>query len=52
MGRFEVTQKQWRELMGNSPSKFKGDDLPVEQISWKDIQIFLEKLLQDVIELK
>jgi hypothetical protein len=44
MGKFEVTQKQWRELMGNSPSKFKGDDLPVEQISWIEIQIFLEKL--------
>ena len=44
MGKFEVTQKQWRELMGTSPSKFKGDDLPVEQITWVDIQIFLEKL--------
>ena len=44
MGRFEVTQKQWRELMGTSPSKFKGNDLPVEQISWRDAQMFLEKL--------
>jgi formylglycine-generating enzyme required for sulfatase activity len=44
MGRFEVTQKQWRELMGTSPSKFKGDDLPVEQISRVDAQKFIEKL--------
>jgi formylglycine-generating enzyme required for sulfatase activity len=44
MGRFEVTQKQWRELMGTSPSKFKGDDLPVEQISREDAQKFIEKL--------
>jgi formylglycine-generating enzyme required for sulfatase activity len=44
MGKFEVTQKQWRELMGTSPSKFKGDDLPVEQVTWEEVQIFLEKL--------
>ena len=44
MGRFEVTQKQWRELMGTSPSKFKGNDLPVEQISREDAQKFIEKL--------
>jgi formylglycine-generating enzyme required for sulfatase activity len=44
MGKFEVTQKQWRELMGNDPSKFKGDELPVEQVSWEDVQIFLGKL--------
>ena len=44
MGKFEVTQKQWRELMGTSPSKFKGDDLPVEQISREDAQKFIEKL--------
>jgi hypothetical protein len=44
MGRFEVTQKQWRELMGTSPSKFKGDDLPVEQITLEEAQKFIEKL--------
>jgi formylglycine-generating enzyme required for sulfatase activity len=44
IGKFEVTQKQWRELMGNDPSKFKGDELPVEQVSWEDVQIFLGKL--------
>lgn len=44
MGKYEVTQKQWREVMGNSPSHFKGDDLPVEQVSWENIQEFIKKL--------
>lgn len=44
MGKYEVTQKQWREIMGNSPSYFKGDDLPVEQVSWNDAQEFIKKL--------
>ena len=44
MGKFEVTQKQWRELMGTSPSKFKGDDLPVEQVTWEEVNVYLEKL--------
>ena len=44
MGKFEVTQKQLRDLMGNDPSKFKGDELPVEQVSWEEVQIFLGKL--------
>jgi formylglycine-generating enzyme required for sulfatase activity/DNA-binding beta-propeller fold protein YncE len=44
MGKYEVTQKQWREIMGNSPSFFKGDDLPVEQVSWYDVQEFIKKL--------
>ena len=33
----EVTQAQWRALMGSNPSHFKGDDLPVESVSWNDI---------------
>lgn len=32
----EVTQKQWRSLMGTNPSKFQGDEFPVEQVSWFD----------------
>jgi formylglycine-generating enzyme required for sulfatase activity len=42
----EVTQKQWRDVMGSSPSYFKGDDLPVEQVSWNDVQSFITKLNQ------
>ena len=36
IGRYEVTQKEWIEVMGNNPSKFAGDDLPVETVSWYD----------------
>ncbi|HUV50981.1 MAG TPA: formylglycine-generating enzyme family protein [Anaerolineae bacterium] len=44
MGATEVTQGQWREIMGNNPSKFKGDNLPVEQVSWNDCREFIRKL--------
>jgi formylglycine-generating enzyme required for sulfatase activity len=40
----EVTQAQWRAVMGNNPSHFKGEDLPVENVSWDDVQDFLRKL--------
>jgi len=41
----EVTQGQWQTVMGNNPSHFKnGDDYPVEQVSWNDVQAFLKKL--------
>jgi formylglycine-generating enzyme required for sulfatase activity len=36
MGKYEVTQKEWREVMGSNPSDFKGDNLPVENVSWYD----------------
>ena len=45
IGRFEVTQKLWKQVMGNNPSYFKDcDDCPVEQVSWNDIQTFIRKL--------
>lgn len=44
IGKYEVTQKQWREIMGTSPSEFEGDNLPVEQVSWDEVQEFLKKL--------
>jgi formylglycine-generating enzyme required for sulfatase activity len=46
IGRYEVTQKQWREVMGTNPSHFKncGDDCPVENVSWDDVQAYLKKL--------
>jgi len=45
IGKYEVTQKQWKEVMGSNPSNFKGcDNCPVEMASWNDIQEFLRKL--------
>ncbi|MCK5660554.1 MAG: formylglycine-generating enzyme family protein [Methanosarcinales archaeon] len=46
LGKYEVTQKQWREVMGNNPSHFKGDDRPVEMVPWNDVQEFIKKLNQ------
>jgi formylglycine-generating enzyme required for sulfatase activity len=36
MGKYPVTQKEWFEVMGTNPSYFKGDNLPVEPVSWLD----------------
>jgi formylglycine-generating enzyme required for sulfatase activity len=36
IGKYEVTQKEWVEVMGTNPSYFKGDNLPVENVSWYD----------------
>lgn len=46
MGKYEVTQKEWREVMGSNPSKFSscGDICPVEQVSWNNVQEFISKL--------
>ena len=44
LGKTEVTQSQWKVVMGNTQSIFKGDDLPVEQVSWNDAVSFCEKL--------
>ena len=44
IGKYEVTQALWKAVMGNNPSYFKGDNLPVEQVSWYDCQEFLSKL--------
>jgi formylglycine-generating enzyme required for sulfatase activity len=44
LGKYEVTQAQWQAVMGGNPSKFKGDNLPVETVSWDDAQEFIKKL--------
>lgn len=46
MGKTEVTQGQWKAIIGNNPSKYTncGDNCPVEQVSWNDAQEFIRKL--------
>lgn len=45
MGKYEVTQAQWTAVMGENPSRFTGDpQLPVENVSWNDVQAFLRQL--------
>ncbi len=51
IGKYEVTQRQWKAVMGTNPSTFQGkrvpddgDDHPVENVSWADAQLFVKKL--------
>jgi formylglycine-generating enzyme required for sulfatase activity/serine/threonine protein kinase len=46
LGVYPVTQAQWRAVMNDNPSQFKGDDRPVEQVSWDDCQTFCDNLRQ------
>ena len=44
IGETEVTQALWKAVMDSNPSGLKGDDLPVEYVSWNDCQTFISKL--------
>lgn len=45
LGKTEVTQRQWREVMGRNPARFGDcDDCPVENVSWEEVQEYLEAL--------
>ena len=44
MGKYEVTQEQWKSVMGKNPSDTKGAKLPVTDVSWEDCQEFIKKL--------
>ena len=45
LGKFEVTQGQWKKVMGSNPSESKrGDNYPVEMVSWSDAKEFIAKL--------
>lgn len=44
IGKYEVTQALWQTVMGYNPSEFKGESLPVENVSWDDCQAFVNQL--------
>ena len=44
IGKYEVRQSEWEAVMGNNPSGFKGDDLPVELVGWEDCHEFIGRL--------
>lgn len=44
IGRYEVTQSEWKSIMGNNPSDHKGDKFPVENVSWEECQTFIDRL--------
>ena len=46
IGETEVTQALWQAVMGSNPSKYKGTQKPVEQVSWNDCQEFIQNLNQ------
>ncbi len=50
MGKYPVRQRDWKAVMGSSPSHFKGEDLPVEQVSWEECMEFGRKLTERMTE--
>ena len=46
IGETQVTQELWQAVMGSNPSNWKGNNLPVEKVSWNDCQTFIQKLNQ------
>jgi formylglycine-generating enzyme required for sulfatase activity len=44
MSKYEITQAQYRAVMGSNPATFKGDDLPVDSVSWNDAVEYCRKL--------
>ena len=46
LGKYPVTQQQWKAVMGSNPSNFQGGSMPVETVSWYDAQIFIQQFNQ------
>jgi formylglycine-generating enzyme required for sulfatase activity len=44
LGKYQVTQEQWKMVMGNNPAVFQGRNKPVENVSWDDAQKFIARL--------
>ena len=44
LSKYEITQRQWEAVMGSNPSRFKGENRPVERVSWEDIRRFIHRL--------
>lgn len=44
IGRYEITQKQWDDVMGTNLSNIRGEDLPVVEVPWDSVQVFIRKL--------
>ena len=44
IAKYQVTQREWKAIMGNNPSSYKSDDLPVHKVSWNDVQEFITRL--------
>ena len=44
LGKYEVTQEQWKSVMGTNPSHFKGEKHPIESVSWDDCQLFIQRV--------
>ena len=46
IGKYEVTQEEWKAVIGRNPSNFRGTRRPVEMVSWDDCQTFIQRLNQ------
>lgn len=44
IGKYEISQGQWQDIMGGNPSSHNGENFPVEQVSWSDVQGYISKL--------
>ena len=44
IGKYEVTQTEWTRVMGTNPSHYRGDNYPVDSVSWNDVQAFIAKM--------
>ena len=50
IGETEVTQKLWKQVMGTNPSYFKGDDLPVANVTYQEVLDFIDKFNENYVQ--